>query len=118
LFACLLKTDVIYAHDEGKDSEAIAALLKGRLKDGDRVIAEAPYDVPLEYYFDKQMVPTGFLFSDPKVSPQLFVISPIIQTPESVLGEFSDPVGAGLGSPVLIRRFTDTSLFVVERTEP
>jgi hypothetical protein len=115
LSASLMITNVIYATNEGKDSEAITELLKGRLKTGDRVIVELPYDVPLEYYFDKHMVPTDFLFCDPKVSDELFVVSPIGHAPESVLNEIGEPVGTGLRSPELIKRFTDTNLFEVGR---
>ena len=115
LSASLIHANVIYATNEGKDSEAIAELLKGRLKTGDRVIAETPYDVPLEYYFDKHMVPTDFLFCDPKFSDELFVVSQTGQAPESVLNEIGEPVGNGLRSPELIKRFTDTNLFEVGR---
>ncbi len=115
LSVSLIHTNVVYVTNEGKDSEAIAELLKGRLKSGDRVIAEAPYDVPLEYYFDRRMVPTDFLFSDPATSEELFVICQTGHDPESVLNAFSEPVGNGLRSPELIKRFADTSLFEVGR---
>jgi hypothetical protein len=113
----LVKTNVIYEADQGKDSETIAELLKGRLKPGDRVIAEAPYDVPLEYYLEKHDVPTDFLFSDVSNSNELFVVSPIGQTPESVLNEMCESAGIALGPPELIGRLEETSLFEVERVK-
>jgi hypothetical protein len=118
LSAALIHTNVIYASNQGKDSEAIAELLKDRLKTGDRVIAEVPYDAPLEYYFDKHMVPTDFLYCDPKVSDELFVVSKTGRAPESVLSEIGEPIGDGLRSPELIKRFADTNLFEVGRLRP
>lgn len=115
LSASVMKTNVVYAADQGKDSEAIAELLKGRLRAGDRVIAEVPLDVPLEYYFGKHMVPTDFLFSDPKVADEFFVVAPIGEAPENVLREIGVPQGTGFGPPELVGRFADTDLSEVRR---
>jgi hypothetical protein len=111
----LIKTNAVYEADQGKDSEAVAELLKGRLKPGDRVMAEAPYDVPLEYYLEEHEVPTNYLFSDVRTANELFVVAPMGQTPERVLNEMGEPAGRDWEPPALIGRFKETNLFEVGR---
>jgi hypothetical protein len=79
------------------------------------VIAEAPYDIPLEYYFEKYSVPTGFLFSYPQTADELFVVVPIGEMPEDALKGIGELADVSFGSLELIARLMDTAVFEIVR---
>lgn len=47
-----------------RDAKEMAIFLKGRLVNGDRVLAACPSDIILQYYFDLFDVPRKYLYSD------------------------------------------------------
>lgn len=109
--ALLLANNYVYASNEGRDSEALTEFLNGYLTSGDRVIAQLPNDLPLQYYFAYHGLSDTYLFGDVRCSQRIVVPLSTGQT----LGGALDGLD-GLGQPELLRRVGGTDVYVLRHS--
>ena len=102
-----------------RDAEEIALILKGRLRDGDRVVAAVPSSYSLAYYFVKHDVPVSHLLARAEASCRFVVVVDTAnqQTFGTVLDSAKIAPGS-MGSPVAAGRFRTATLYQAASAAP
>ena len=99
-----------------RDVAPITLFLKEYLRKRDKVLAKVPSDVPLIYYFDREGIPMGYLYSDAASSDRLIVI--VNEGVGQTLPQLLEEVQAGKGTftkPRLIRQYPFAALYEMDR---
>ncbi|HEX8430419.1 MAG TPA: glycosyltransferase family 39 protein [Longimicrobium sp.] len=97
-----------------RDANEIAAELRGRIAEGDRVVAVLPGSTPLAYYLIRHEVSPVILIADVARSRRLLAVVDTAngQTLPSVLAS-TGLDAARLGAPRVIRRYVTATLYEV-----
>lgn len=107
------------ANDTGtlRDGAAIAALLADSAGARDHVVASAPADLPLAYHLTRRVGTANLLRATPDSSQRLWIVaSDIDQQREDSLVHMAEIVTADFSAPRLVRRFSDSRVYVRLRT--
>jgi hypothetical protein len=107
------------ADDTGtlRDGAAIAALLADSAGARDHVVASAPADLPLAYHLTRRMGTANLLRATPDSSERLWIVaSDIEQQREDSLVRMAEIVTADFSAPRLVRRFSESRVYVRNRT--
>ncbi|MBC7186779.1 MAG: glycosyltransferase family 39 protein [Calditrichaeota bacterium] len=109
-----------YAHFH--DGKEMAAFLAEHLAPGDRLLAPAPANMPLRYYFSRMGVDKGAMFRPLAQAQNLWVVvnhptSGPVESLGDVLHNARVP-HEEFGQPVLVRRFPYSSLYQMRRLPP
>lgn len=97
-----------------RDANEIAAELRGRVAEGDRVVAVLPGSTPLAYYLMRHELSPAILIADAAKSRRLLAVVDTAnqQTLPSVLASTGVPA-ARMGAPRVIRRYVTATLYEV-----
>jgi hypothetical protein len=109
------------AEDTGtlRDGAAIATFLLETAGPRDRVIASAPSDLPLAYQLTRRAGSATLLRATPDSAPRLWiVVNDMMRQREADLVGAAEIVTRDFGSPRLVRRFREASVYLRERERP
>ena len=121
-FASLvLSRAVLLTRDTGtyRDAQQAAAILRGALRPGDRVMAAPPSTAPLTYYFDRIGIPqTYFTVAEQDTKRVILVVDAGEgQTVGGVIGTSSIPDTTHFARGTVLARLPNSNLFAFERRD-